>query len=260
MFKVMRKSLLAVMILSFLIGCSAPAVESGVEFQEVSFQAFGKEDNSLFTFSVSCADINRDGWTDIYFNNHHVRPGKFFINDGSETFSDVWEYSGIRETSWVSRIFSRPLFSPADFGVFIWHDPDYSRNWKIRWTGGADRHHFSGKICLALPKAARDSNINGKSVWKKDEFLMKVPTIIGDRVNVTQDENGCINFDSFCSDKIKGLDLNAEALSNGLIVEIKIDGKNQPEILCVGGDKDHPSESPFQLWLGDRHACVWGGL
>jgi hypothetical protein len=197
------------------------------------------------TFTVSSADINQDGLLDIYFNNHHVVPSQFWANDGSGTFTDVWESVGIRETPWVSGIFTRPLFTPEDFGYFIWHDTVYQWRWKIRWSNGGEKHLFSGTICPALP-------------YGRERPLMKKPVLIGEGAEAVLDQKGCITFNGSPASGVQGLDIFLMRPPNGLQFDITIDGRYQPTSIFVGEDKDSPSTLPFLLWLSDRHACAWG--
>lgn len=236
-----RTFLILVLGVFLHIGWAFP--EKKLEFCDVTSHVFSKDTNNIF--AVSCADINQDGLIDIYFNNHHVEPSQFWINDGSGTFSDAWENVGIRETPWVSEIFTRPLFTPEQFGYFIWHDEVYQWRWKIRWCSGGEKHHFSGKICPALPYA-------------RETVLMKEPVLIGEGVEAELDQHGCITFSGSPGAGLQGLDIFLKRPPNGLQFDLRIDGRYQHKSIFVGGDKDSPTETPFSLWLSDRHACSWG--
>jgi hypothetical protein len=77
-------------------------------FQDVSDSAFGAERNLRSATSVSCADVNGDGWLDIYVANigaHDFRtfnspshPGHFnvlYINNGDMTFAEMAQEAGV---------------------------------------------------------------------------------------------------------------------------------------------------------------------
>jgi len=234
------------------IGWSFP--ERELEFCDVTSNVFGKDTN--FTFTVSCVDINQDGLIDIYFNNHHLRPSQFWINDGSGTFSDAWDNVGIREVPWVAEIFVRPLFTPEHFGYFIWHDTVYQWRWKIRWCNGGEKHHFSGKICPVLPYSKKKPWQEGRGAGYG--ALMKEPELIGEGVEAVLDQKGCITFNGSPSSGLQGLDIFLTRTPNGLQFDLRIDDRYQYKSIFVGGDKESPTEIPFLLWLSDRHACAWG--
>lgn len=58
------------------------------KFTEVT-QAAGIKANSLgFGLGVAIADINKDGWPDIYVSNDYIEPDYLYINNGDGTFTD----------------------------------------------------------------------------------------------------------------------------------------------------------------------------
>ncbi|HEY9488247.1 MAG TPA: VCBS repeat-containing protein, partial [Chryseosolibacter sp.] len=57
-------------------------------FIDVSEKA-GIKGNSLgFGLGVTVADVNKDGWQDLYISNDYVEPDYLYINNGNGTFSD----------------------------------------------------------------------------------------------------------------------------------------------------------------------------
>ncbi len=77
-------------------------------FTDVSDAAFGPDRNLRSATSVSCADVDGDGWLDIYVANlgaHDFRtfngpshPGHFnalYINDGDMTFTEIAHEAGV---------------------------------------------------------------------------------------------------------------------------------------------------------------------
>ncbi len=80
-------------------------------FTDITDAAFGDAANLRSATSIACADVNNDGWLDIYVGNlldddfrtfadyHH--PGHYnllYINNGDLTFTEVGESAGVRGT------------------------------------------------------------------------------------------------------------------------------------------------------------------
>ena len=78
-------------------------------FTDVTHSAFGDEANIRSAMSVACADVDGDGWLDIYVGNradfdfvrftvpqHHGHYNVLYRNNGDLTFSDVTVDSGVR--------------------------------------------------------------------------------------------------------------------------------------------------------------------
>ena len=57
-------------------------------FVDVSEQAGIKGNPLGFGLGVTVADINRDGWPDIYVSNDYIEPDYVYINNGDGTFTD----------------------------------------------------------------------------------------------------------------------------------------------------------------------------
>ena len=75
----------------------------------MTLSAFGEAVNIRSAMSVACADVDRDGWLDIYVANradfdfvrftvpqHHGHYNVLYRNNGDLTFSDVSEEAGVR--------------------------------------------------------------------------------------------------------------------------------------------------------------------
>lgn len=60
----------------------------GGKFTDVTKKA-GME-TSAFGLSATVADINRDGWPDVYVANDYIEPDRIFINNRNGTFSDKY--------------------------------------------------------------------------------------------------------------------------------------------------------------------------
>lgn len=78
-------------------------------FEDVTLSAFGDSVNIRSAMSVACADVDGDGWLDIYVANradfdfvrftvpqHHGHYNVLYRNNGNLTFSDVSEEAGVR--------------------------------------------------------------------------------------------------------------------------------------------------------------------
>ena len=78
-------------------------------FTDITHSAFGEAANIRSAMSVACADVDRDGWLDIYVGNradfdfvrftvpqHHGHYNVLYRNNGDLTFSDITVESGVR--------------------------------------------------------------------------------------------------------------------------------------------------------------------
>ncbi len=57
-------------------------------FVDISEQAGIKGNPLGFGLGVSVADINKDGWPDLYVSNDYIEPDYLYINNGNGTFTD----------------------------------------------------------------------------------------------------------------------------------------------------------------------------
>ncbi len=78
-------------------------------FEDITLSAFGDAVNLRSAMSIACADVDGDGWLDIYAANradfdfvrftvpqHHGHYNVLYRNNGNLTFSDVSEQAGVR--------------------------------------------------------------------------------------------------------------------------------------------------------------------
>ncbi len=98
-------------------------------FEEITDSALGDAANLRSGFSVGCADVNNDGWIDIFVSNrvdqdflwfnrpdHHGHYNVLYLNNGDLTFSDITEEAGL--------IYG-PILMRDPFGDDIgWPDPN----------------------------------------------------------------------------------------------------------------------------------------
>lgn len=65
----------------------------GGKFVDISEEAGIKGNPLGFGLGVTVADVNRDGWQDLYISNDYVEPDYLYINNGDGTFTDrITEY------------------------------------------------------------------------------------------------------------------------------------------------------------------------
>ena len=110
-------------------------------FQDVSDEAFGESPNLRSAATVACADVDLDGWLDIFVANlidedffflggpNH--PGHFNVmlhNRGDGTFEDVSEQVGIRgDEVWMRDQSGAPLTFTDEAGVsYEGYDPSHT--------------------------------------------------------------------------------------------------------------------------------------
>ena len=78
-------------------------------FSDITNAAFGEDINARSATSIACADVNNDGWLDIFVGNlmdqdfrhfedlnHPGHYNRLFINRGDLTFNDVTESAGVQ--------------------------------------------------------------------------------------------------------------------------------------------------------------------
>ncbi len=77
-------------------------------FEDVTIQAFGESANARSAMSISCADVDNDGWIDIFVGNradqdfvrfddarHHGHYNNLYLNNGDLTFTDSTIEAGL---------------------------------------------------------------------------------------------------------------------------------------------------------------------
>ncbi|MBA30431.1 MAG: hypothetical protein CL905_01105 [Dehalococcoidia bacterium] len=107
-------------------------------FTDITSEAFGDEINIRSGISVSCGDIDNDGWIDIFvgnradqdyiaFNNprHHGHYNVLYKNNANLTFSDITEKAGLKGPNILMRM---PHGEPIK-----WFDEESQR-----WNEGYD--------------------------------------------------------------------------------------------------------------------------
>ncbi len=107
-------------------------------FADVSATAFGESVNLRAASTIACADVDGDGWLDIFvanmidedyfFMGEDNHPGHFnamYLNNGDLTFSDVSKEAGLLgEQIWMRDPEGKPLtFADSDGAIYEGYDP-----------------------------------------------------------------------------------------------------------------------------------------
>ena len=164
-------------------------------FAEITESAFGPAVNIRSTKAVACADVDGDGWLDIYTGNHgdmefvrfdhpahHGHYNDLFRNNGDMTFTDVSEQGGVAGGPIVMR---NPGGEPISFGnpqsgtVYEGYDPE------LRDAGGSRVGDPSGQTWGILFYDYDDDG--DPDLWVADD---------GDRLKVYRNEStpGSVRF------------------------------------------------------------------
>ena len=113
-------------------------INIGGAFMDISDAAFGDSPNLRSAATVACADVDGDGWLDIFvanlidedyfFMGEDNHPGHFNVmyrNNGDMTFSDVSDESGLMgEQIWMRDPDGKPLtFTDSDGITYEGYDP-----------------------------------------------------------------------------------------------------------------------------------------
>ncbi|MAE80040.1 MAG: hypothetical protein CL695_00475 [Chloroflexi bacterium] len=107
-------------------------------FEDVTAQAFGESANLRSTMSISCADVNNDGWIDIFVGNradqdfvrfddarHHGHYNNLYLNNGDLTFTDITLESGLLspQIKMLDENLQPIIFSTSEGDIFEGFDP-----------------------------------------------------------------------------------------------------------------------------------------
>jgi hypothetical protein len=107
-------------------------------FEDLTIEAFGQSANLRSAMSISCADVNNDGWIDIFVGNradqdfvrfddarHHGHYNNLYLNNGDLTFIDVTVESGLLspQIKMLDENLQPIVFSTSKDDVFEGFDP-----------------------------------------------------------------------------------------------------------------------------------------
>ena len=117
-------------------------------FEDITLGAFGDAVNLRSAMSVACADVDGDGWLDIYVANradfdfvrftvpqHHGHYNVLYRNNGDLTFSDISEEAGVRGEQITMRApdgFAIEFYDPETGGFIEGYDPRLTDRFRNR--------------------------------------------------------------------------------------------------------------------------------
>ena len=114
-------------------------------FEDITETAFGESANIRSASSIACADVDSDGWLDLYVGNlgdpdfrtfnSSSHPGHYnllYLNNGDLTFEETAETAGVKGAQIVMRGYDGEpvMFEDADTGeTFQGYDPSDEDRW-----------------------------------------------------------------------------------------------------------------------------------
>ncbi len=93
----------------FLNKSNLPAAKTGLKFEDISAKA-GFIDKQQYSTGVVMADINADGWLDIFvcnagsMHNAALRSNQLFINNKDLTFTESAEKYGLKDSDYTTQV------------------------------------------------------------------------------------------------------------------------------------------------------------
>ena len=111
-----------------LVGDQLYINKGGMQFENITVSA-GIKDNGAWSSGVAVADINNDGWDDIYVcnemydNNPQLRKNKLYINNGDLTFTESAEVYGIADTERSRQAIFFDYDRDHDIDLFLLNSP-----------------------------------------------------------------------------------------------------------------------------------------
>ena len=117
-------------------------------FEDITLGAFGEAVNLRSAMSVACADVDGDGWLDIYVANradfdfvrftvpqHHGHYNVLYRNNGDLSFSDISEEAGVRGEQITMRApdgFAIEFYDPETGEFYEGYDPRLTDRFRNR--------------------------------------------------------------------------------------------------------------------------------
>jgi len=188
---------------------------------------------SMHLFDLGVADINSDGWLDIFSTNHSARQS-ILLNEAGVRFQDRLIELGLSQNAAFPGV--EPTFAEPDFdepGIYIF----WYRSFLVIRS-----HHFSapqaidGNVILSNPVLiVSDGGVTARSDPAFDD--RKATRI---EFNISRDGTLYIASRSFY-----------------LFSSLSFDEKQSLSRIFVGAQKINPRAHKFNLALRDRHAMAW---
>jgi hypothetical protein len=107
-----------------------------------------------------------------------------------------------------------------------------------------------GRIHLRFIPNGQPHEIDG-SLLATGKGLLKDTIVLTDAIRIRQSRPARLDFDGRLTQRVEGLDVILADDFQSLILDIKIDGRRQPENIRIGGDRDRPLTLPVEFALGD---------
>jgi len=156
-----------------LVGDKLYLNKGNLQFEDITKQA-GIIDNGGWSSGVLMADINKDGFIDIYITRElyddrpDLRKNQLYINNGNNTFTEKAEQYGIADTARTRHATFLDYDKDGDLDLLLLNQPpnpgDYSRFY------GADLSKEEYGIKLMENKGERFIDITEKAGLKKTGF------------------------------------------------------------------------------------------
>jgi len=106
-----------------------------------------------------------------------------------------------------------------------------------------------GRIHLRFIPDQTTHEISG-SLVATGEGILKDIAPISEQLRIRQQRPNRVDFDGTSDRKLAGLDVILAGDFQSLIVDIKIDGRQLPQRLLIGSDRDSPNKLPVEFGLG----------
>ena len=106
-----------------------------------------------------------------------------------------------------------------------------------------------GRIHLRFVPDQRTHEISG-SLVATGEGILKDIAPLSEGLRIRQQRPSRVDFDGTSDRKLAGLDVILAGDFQSLIVDIKIDGRQLPQRLLIGSDRDSPNKLPVEFGLG----------
>jgi hypothetical protein len=106
-----------------------------------------------------------------------------------------------------------------------------------------------GRIHLRFVPDQKTHEISG-SLVATGEGILKDIAPVSKQLRIRQQRPSRVDFDGTSDRTLAGLDVILAGDFQSLIVDIKIDGRQLPQRLLIGSDRDSPNKLPVEFGLG----------
>lgn len=130
-------------------------------FEDVTAESGMGQNNNRFSFAVSWADFDRDGWPDLYVSNDFGR-NNLYRNNGDGTFSDVAAKAGVEDLGAGMSV------AWGDYNGDGWLDLYVSNMWSSAGQRLTFNPAFAGVAADEGVRAAFQRQARGNSLFKNN--------------------------------------------------------------------------------------------